>query len=1038
VDAWACYTVGKRVSADQKLNRSLGTFANVKSSLGQQPCCVFARIFLVAFAVSVFTVNPAIAQSKAQERPPAGVTFSRATENLFKAVRLENLNAVKAAIKEGANIYATNRKGTSPGGLAVDKGYFEIVHFLLRLRGERDKRLYQTDEPKPKGTWTPQVTLAKPEAPIKLKPPVEDAPPVPTGPPVLLTPGVPAEPTKSAEMPKTPEEPGLQDSIIIPPPLRNPVQLSEAPQTAETAPPELPPVPEIPIALNPPKEEVPAALLETPTVPTQTAEVPAPAGLPEIDLPGIDLPQLPSEPAKLDDDAKSDGGEVSLPSLRSADEPKPVPPAAIPTEPVQPKAIAADIPTSPLKPTPAPPRQTVSSPSESLITKLRTSFDRLTSDLIRGSNKDDKARASKLVNKFKYSFYQFAERYIRERGLAGTNEPGSAGRLITKVREAYLRLIKGTVAPSGTLPKQPQLAETDAPGIEAETDFQEVPKAEPSALPLPSEEVTFEEEPATKTAKPTPPSSTTPTVPNSQRTALQKMHEKVLNTWRFLTGSSVPDDKPTKPAPRKTELAQKPRPQAPKPAPAVPPAPPASIPEVQQKTTAGVTPETTKDPTTELPGLPELPGLGEPDTPLPTKSKSPAKSETEDQLAFLPPPKGFEHLAKLGESDDGGKGAPKTAPKGKAPTLEQQLDQAFAIPGLGDDAPEPPAKAKKDSLDAKLEDAFSIPSLKEPSKEKPGDLTDLPGLGEPEPEPKAPKRSNKYKTVGPGPSGPAPIGAQPKKTEGGLIDKLVEMVQPDELGSPKETAAPGIDNSDESGWGVKKIERADKSPRKTGPPKGVPQAPGKYMSNVVLTIGESMRLGRTTVDREGNGADTDTCVIKRRGSVAFCIEPATWPEAMVEHFTVYSIMYQGPMAVTRYDDGVATNHHVIFDSKSFRNVVDYYKSRFGNPTSIISRGIAPMGEPRRGNPVAMWQSVDPRTNLVTTLEVRKFDDARGGFPDTDNGVVMLYHAWSSPIFPQLSMLELMVLKPQDPADAAGPDGAPPPEDLPVPTFPDGG
>ena len=96
-----------------------------------------------------------------------------------------------------------------------------------------------------------------------------------------------------------------------------------------------------------------------------------------------------------------------------------------------------------------------------------------------------------------------------------------------------------------------------------------------------------------------------------------------------------------------------------------------------------------------------------------------------------------------------------------------------------------------------------------------------------------------------------------------------------------------------------------------------------------------------------------------------------------------------------------------------------------------------MGEPRRGNPVAMWQSVDPKTNLVTTLEVRKFDDARGGFPDTDKGVVMLYHAWSSPIFPQLSTLELMVLKPQVPVGDAGTEGAPPPEDLPVPTFPGG-
>lgn len=50
---------------------------------------------------------------------------------------------------------------------------------------------------------------------------------------------------------------------------------------------------------------------------------------------------------------------------------------------------------------------------------------------------------------------------------------------------------------------------------------------------------------------------------------------------------------------------------------------------------------------------------------------------------------------------------------------------------------------------------------------------------------------------------------------------------------------------------------------------------------------------------------------------------------------------------------------------------------------------------------------------------------------------MLYHAWSSPIFLQLLTLELMVLKPQaTPGEAEG-DGTPPPEDLPVPSFPGG-
>ena len=58
----------------------------------------------------------------------------------------------------------------------------------------------------------------------------------------------------------------------------------------------------------------------------------------------------------------------------------------------------------------------------------------------------------------------------------------------------------------------------------------------------------------------------------------------------------------------------------------------------------------------------------------------------------------------------------------------------------------------------------------------------------------------------------------------------------------------------------------------------------------------------------------------------------------------------------------------------------------------------------------LWHAVNPGDNLITTLEIRKYDDAHGGFPDTRRGAVMLYHNWSSPIFPQLSNIELMMAK----------------------------
>lgn len=75
--------------------------------------------------------------------------------------------------------------------------------------------------------------------------------------------------------------------------------------------------------------------------------------------------------------------------------------------------------------------------------------------------------------------------------------------------------------------------------------------------------------------------------------------------------------------------------------------------------------------------------------------------------------------------------------------------------------------------------------------------------------------------------------------------------------------------------------------------------------------------------------------------------------------------------------------------------------------------------------------------VITVLEIRKFDDSRGGFPDTNRGAVMLYLANSPPILPQVSSHELMRISrtrlnqiPPPPPDqipnaSYGPDNPPP-------------
>jgi len=247
-----------------------------------------------------------------------------------------------------------------------------------------------------------------------------------------------------------------------------------------------------------------------------------------------------------------------------------------------------------------------------------------------------------------------------------------------------------------------------------------------------------------------------------------------------------------------------------------------------------------------------------------------------------------------------------------------------------------------------------------------------------------------------------------------LISDKESRVEPEAPPSPKPITEP------EDKWEVRGVETAKAVPEKEekkskqATRQGAPGAPGhsltRYLAGTTLTLGKSVRLGIPPL--APGAAQSKPCIEKREGSITFCIEEVDWPEWIEPYFQVNSVMYQGSKAIARYDEGVATSYHSIFPTGSFPAVLQYYTSRFGKPTRTLNRSIAPLASPRRENPTAIWQSIDKITKQVTTLEVRKFDDARGTFPDTRRGAVMLYQQWSTPIFPYLSTLELMILNAQ--------------------------
>ena len=179
----------------------------------------------------------------------------------------------------------------------------------------------------------------------------------------------------------------------------------------------------------------------------------------------------------------------------------------------------------------------------------------------------------------------------------------------------------------------------------------------------------------------------------------------------------------------------------------------------------------------------------------------------------------------------------------------------------------------------------------------------------------------------------------------------------------------------------------------------------RYPSGVSLSLGESVALGRSRPD-----AAAQRAVRKKGGRVVFALEAVEWPEDLAGAFAAGTAAIPGGTAVVRYDEGAVTNVRANFDWGAFDAVALHFERKFGPPIELREREIAAPGSGKRANPTAVWRSVDPETERVTTLEVRTFDDARPGFPDTRLGVVLLYRDDSLPIFPELSSLDLMMMR----------------------------
>ncbi len=205
---------------------------------------------------------------------------------------------------------------------------------------------------------------------------------------------------------------------------------------------------------------------------------------------------------------------------------------------------------------------------------------------------------------------------------------------------------------------------------------------------------------------------------------------------------------------------------------------------------------------------------------------------------------------------------------------------------------------------------------------------------------------------------------------------------------------------------------------------------GEILDGVTFKLGDELHIGlelsAARLERMKDTSIHRPCVLKDRPEALFCVETVYWPIDIEKYFLVDNIMYQGNRAIARYDRNRATNFHVMFRSDSLDVVVNHFVELYGVPSQAVARAIAPLAQPRRDNPTLLWQSREAGTDAIINLEIRQYDDARGGFPDTERGVVMLYKTHARPIFPILSQLELMVLKPEerDSGAAVAPEAPP--------------
>ncbi|MBK8210611.1 MAG: ankyrin repeat domain-containing protein [Rhodospirillales bacterium] len=92
---------------------------------------------LFVLAVSLLSALGMVISAGDSQAASASAGNDKATRQLFQAVYANDLASARTSVGEGADVNAQDRWGMTPTDIAIDRGNYQIAHFLVSVRNIR-------------------------------------------------------------------------------------------------------------------------------------------------------------------------------------------------------------------------------------------------------------------------------------------------------------------------------------------------------------------------------------------------------------------------------------------------------------------------------------------------------------------------------------------------------------------------------------------------------------------------------------------------------------------------------------------------------------------------------------------------------------------------------------------------------------------------------------------------------------------------------------------------------------------------------------